>query len=433
MTIVWEILLIVLILAVSGIFAAYEMALASISEARLHILVARKLNGADDALFMKGQMEASLAVVQLGITLLGALAAGIGGVGMSDMLSPLLVSKFGVTQIIADFIALIVMVVPLSVGTIVFAELVPKMIALKYRDRVCLRLSPAMKFLFSLLHPIVRVLERMVKRIVGAITQKFHLRNVEDDPALHELQVAAALARTSRLIGAHQEKILLSAAQLSQRPVKEIIIPLADVSMISINNSLSQALIRAHMDMHTRFPVQEKDGNPQSVVGYVNFKDIMAALKINPNDPSVKGIVRPIKTVPGETKISQALELMIKERLHIMLVSGKNEVLTGMVALEDIIEELVGEIEDEFDRLPVYVHAFAGGWIVGGGVTMAALVTHIRGEYKGALEGRLADWCAQHGLDEGKGGEEVVADGIRVVARKFRRKKVSEAAVSLAS
>jgi putative hemolysin len=123
---------------------------------------------------------------------------------------------------------------------------------------------------------------------------------------------------------------------------------------------------------------------------------------------------------------------MIREKLHIMLVSGKNDRLVAMVALEDIIEELVGEIEDEFDRLPAHVHPFAAGWIIGGGVPMAVVAQHLGGGYTGSTEGRLADWCARHGLDEGKGGEVIEAEGLRVVGRKFRRKKVSEAAVSLA-
>ncbi len=433
MTFMIQGILILLMLAFNGIFAAYEMALASISSARLHVLAGRKIKGAEEALFMKSNMEASLAVVQLGITLVGSLAAAIGGVGVSNRLAPLMVERWGFSQMAADIVSLLILVLPLSALTIVFAELVPKMIALNHRERVCLRLSPAMKFLFYLVYPIVRSLERIVKWIVRKTGQGLRVRSGEDSVSLHELQAAAALARTSRLIGAHQEKILLAAAQLSSRPVKEIAIPLADVSMILINSSLSEALIRAHMDMHTRFPVLEREGEFQTVAGYVNFKDIIAALKMNPSDPSVKGIIRPIKSVNGEISISLALELMIKEKLHIMLVTGKNERFVSMVALEDIIEELVGEIEDEFDRLPAHIHICAGGWILGGGVPMTVVAQQLAPGYTGGVEGKLADWCARHGLDEGKGGEVIEADGLRVIARKFRRKKVSEAAVSLAT
>ncbi|MEI6437129.1 MAG: CNNM domain-containing protein [Candidatus Omnitrophota bacterium] len=443
MTILIELILILLMLVVTGIFAAYEMALASISLARVHVLVARKVKGAEEAHFMKNNMEASLAVIQLGIALASAIAAATGGLSMADMLSPVFADKLHLPKAGADVLALVCFVLPLSAVTTIFAELVPKMIALNNRERVCMQLSPAMKTLFFLMHPVVRLFERIVKWIIASMGWGKNARNFDDDPGLHELQAAAALARTARLIGSHQEKILIAAAQLSSRQVREISLPLQDVSMIGAGSSLSQALVRAHMDMHTRFPVLETEGDLQSVIGYVNFKDIIAALKINPNDPSIRGIIRPIKAVSADTSISQALEMMIKEKLHIMLVSGKPDParapgflgqsgrLVAMVALEDIIEELVGEIEDEFDRLPAHIHAFAGGWIVGGGVLMSAIAQQVGAAYSGALDGKFADWCAAHGLDESKGGEVLEADGLRVVARKFRRKKVSEATVAV--
>ena len=429
MTLAFEICLIFLMVMCSAVFAAYEMSLASIAMTRLHVLAGKKVKGAADALFMKGNMEASLAVVQLGLTLVGAIAAAAGGLSAADLLSPVLVDKWNLPKIGADVVSLIMVVIPISTVTVIFGELVPKMIALNNRERVCLALSPFMKGLFYLFYPVIRLLEWVVKKLVACITRRLGKGISDEDPGLHELQAAAALARTARLIGAHQEKILLSAAQLSTRPVRDIAIPIIDISTIPVTATLSQALLRAHMDMHTRFPVLEIEGDPQSAAGYINFKDIMAALKLNPSDPSVRGILRPIKKIDGDVSISHALETMMHEKLHIALVTGKGALVTGLVTLEDIIEELVGEIEDEFDRLPAHVHPFAAGWIMGGGVSMSVVAEQVGAGFSGSVEGRLADWCALHGLGIEKGGEQVEADGIRVVARKFRRKKVSEAAV----
>ncbi len=432
MTLLFELCLILVMIGCSAVFAAYEMSLASISAARLHVLAARKIKGAAEAVFMKANMEASLAVVQLGLTIAGAVAAAAGGLSAADMLSPVLVDKWNLPKVVADIFSLLFVVIPLSSVTVVFGELVPKVFALNKREKVCLALSPAMNGLYRWFLPVIRTFELVVKWLVARLLHQMDSRTSDDDPGLHELHAAAALARTSRLIGAQQEKIVVSAAQLSSRHIHDISIPIRDVSTVNLSASLSQALLRVHMDMHTRFPVVEKDDDPQTVVGYINFKDIMAALKLNPADPSVRGIVRPITKIDGNQSVSLALEMMMREKMHIAIITGKDGLVTGLVTLEDIIEELVGEIEDEFDRMPTQVHPFAGGWIMGGGVPMSVVAQQAGAAFTGSTEGRLMDWCELRGLDVNRGGEAVEADGLRVTARKFRRKKVSEAAVALA-
>jgi putative hemolysin len=430
MAIIAELFVIVVMLICNGFFVAFEMALASVSKARLMAMAGRKLKGAEDAVFMKDNIEGSFAVVQLGITVSTAIAAATGGLSASDMLSPWLVQHFGLSSVFAHILALFIWVIPLSSVTIVFSELLPKIVALNNRERVCLRFSPAMRALYRALTPVVRIFERTVKALILRFFKKSSSTEI-DVQGLHELQAATALARTARVIGAHQEKIVLAAAQLSTRRVKEIVIPIADVSMIPLSSSLSQALVLAHMDMHTRFPACAREGDPQTIEGYVNFKDIISALHLNPSDPSVRGIVRPIRAVDGEGSISQALEVMIQEKLHIMLVSGKGGRITGMVTLEDIIEELVGEIEDEYDRMPNHVHPFAGGWIIGGGANMntVAQTTGVVLPETTSAQERLSDWCARNAKRPLQGGEMLEDEGLRIVPRKFRRHKVSEAAV----
>jgi putative hemolysin len=415
----------------TGVFVAYEMAIASVSRARLHVLEGRKIKGAAEAVFMKDNMEASLAVMQLGITLLSAAAAATGGLSAADLLSPYLINHLGLPHAWSTVISLVVIVIPLSGFTIVFAELVPKMVALNNRERVCLSLAPFMKKLCRALGPVVRVLERIVKWVIATFFKTSALSG--EDAGLHELHAAAALARTSRLIGAREEKIVVAAAQLSTRKVKEIVIPRRDMCMIPVSATLSEALIRAHMDMHTRFPICASEKDRQTIMGYINFKDIMAALKLNPSDPTVKGIVRPIRSVEADASIASALETMIQDNLHIMLVIMKEKGVIGMITLEDIIEELVGDIEDEFDRFPSHVHPYSGGWIVGGGVTMGVLMRETGVALPPDIVPgmRFADWCARRKEGDFEGGETIEADGLVVLIRKLRRRKVGEAAVSL--
>ena len=226
----------------------------------------------------------------------------------------------------------------------------------------------------------------------------------------------------------------MSAAQLSLRPIKDIIIPVADICMIPQNSTLADALIRAHLDMHTRFPVCEDIHNPQTIHGYINFKDIIAALKINPEDPTIKGIIRPLKKFLDSTPISKVLERMIQEKLHIGLVENDQKQIIGMITQEDIIEELVGEIEDEFDRLPNYIHPYGNQWLVGGAVSMSTLAKTIGLDWMLAApnEGdfKLADWCQKQFKKPFNGGEVIVGNGFSNYDQKTEKEKVSEAFVA---
>ena len=109
---------------------------------------------------------------------------------------------------------------------------------------------------------------------------------------LQELRAIAALARTSRLIGGREEGIILNAARLSSRSVSEIVLPAEHIAMLNLSDPMADSLMAAHLDMHTRFPVTARTGDPQGIVGYVNFKDIVAHMRLAPRAPSLHGIVR---------------------------------------------------------------------------------------------------------------------------------------------
>jgi putative hemolysin len=155
----FELLIILLMIGLNGLFAAYEIALASISLARLQVLAKENHHGAKAALYMKENFEASLATVQLGITLLGAIAAATGGSGAEELLVPLIQSGLGVSLGFSRFLAITVVVLPLTMIIIFFGELVPKVFAIRNKELVCLRLSRAMKWFSSSVWPAVWMFE----------------------------------------------------------------------------------------------------------------------------------------------------------------------------------------------------------------------------------------------------------------------------------
>lgn len=427
----FELAVIALMIVFNGVCAAYEIALASVSSGRLHHLVKRGRRGAAAASRMKEKMEGSLAVVQLGITLAGAIAAATGGAGAEEALAPAL-QQAGLSAAWSRLAALALVVAPLTVVTIVVGELVPKVFALRNKEFVCLALSPAMEWFAFALRPAVWALERSASWIVrwSERRQPHGEGDSADDVAIQEIHGAAAMARMALLIGPRQEGMIVSAARLAEIPLKQIMLPAEYIGMLTTDQSLAEALVTAHQDMHTRFPVTEVAGDPQRIIGYVNFKDIVATLRISPQEPSLRKLVRTIRRFPAEASAADCLERLMRERNHIALVQQRDGQVIGLITLEDIVEEVVGEIHDEFDRLPSHLTPLGDGWIAGGFVSLLQLreTTGIDLQPLGDKPIlTLNDWILEHLGRPPRGGDEVEADGCRVIVRKLKQVLVQEA------
>lgn len=432
-----EIVIMLAMIAINGLLAGYEIALASVTIGRLQVLAAEGKRGAKAALYMKQNMEASLAAVQIGITLAGAIAAAVGGVGAKGAIAPALQRALGLPGAYANMFAIAFVIIPLTILTILFGELLPKVFTLRNKEWVCLVLSPAMRVFSLLVRPGVWFFEGLVMTVVRWLEVWWRRkvgRSWDDATQLQELRACAAWARLSRLIGHRQERIILGAADLSTRAVREVMIPANHIKMLNLADSLMQSLILAHQDMHTRFPVTKTPGDPQGIVGYVTFKDLVAYMKLEPQRPSLEAITRPIVSLPEETPLAACLEQLIKDYQHIALVMDSSGMVVGMITLEDMLEELVGEIEDEYDRLPSHTVPVGGAWVVGGGIGLDRLkeVTGIDLTTDLPPNGarNLSEWIIGHTGCLPQGGQELQRAGRRFLIRKVRRQKVLEAQIS---
>lgn len=434
-----ELAVMVAMIGVNSVFAGYEIALASVTATRLRRLADEGRRGAAVALSMKQNMEASLAVVQLGITLVGAIAAAVGGAGAGEVIAPLLMSGLGVSESAAAILAIALVVLPLTFTTIIFGELIPKVFALRNSEWVCLKFSPLMRWFSRSVWPAVWLLETVVTGIMSWGERRMQRAGTirTESVELQELRAAASLVRASRLIGPRAEGIILSAADLQARPVREIMLPAEHINTLDANASLGDNLVAAHLDMHTRFPVEQTKGDRQSIVGYVNVKDIVANMRMNPQDPSLRSIIRPLLSLNDRQPISECLEQLMREHTHIALIRDDEGRVLGMISLEDILEELVGDIEDEYDRLPAHVLRSGLAWVAGGGVGIQRL-KEITGIDLGAdppaePASTLNDWVVGHLKREVRGGDILERGDVRVAVRKVRRKKLQEAQVSRAT
>ena len=426
-------LVILLMLALNALLAAYEMALASISRTKIAVLFQENLSGAQTALFMKDHLEGSLAVVQIGITLAAAVAAAMGGVGADDAFAPVLAS-WGITGKLAHFISITCVVLPLSFVTIVFSELVPKTYAIANKEWVVLKLSPVMRVAYAVLLPVVRIMENLVRFCTQKAPAKTQDPKTAKKAALTDLRTAAAIAASSRLFSQAEEKIVLASAQFCVRTIKEIQVPLEHVYFLNADDSIADTFLKAHLDMHTRFPVLENAQDKQSIIGYLNFKDIFSSTKTSGSaHTSTRSIVRPIIKLEDDTLISTALQQLMKTKQHICLVTDEGTI-TGILTLEDIFEELVGEIEDEYDFSPAYIRPFGESVVVSANAKMtdvfSALGLTIAAERTPALT--VAQWVSEKLGRTPTKNEKLVADGLLLETRKFRRQKLVEALITKA-
>lgn len=422
-----ELAVMIIMIGLNSIFAGYEISLASIGAGRLHTLRTEKKRGAESAVRMKENIEGSLAVVQLGITLVGVIAAATGGAGAEETFEPMLV-EWGVPQTLSQILAIALVVLPLTIVTIVAGELVPKVFALRNKEWVCLTLSPIMEWFAISVKPAVWFLETAVSWIMWLGGGSGD--DDADKSAMEELHGAAAYARISRLIGQREQGIIVSASRLSTTPVRKIALPAEHIDMLVADQTLSEALIAAHLNMHTRYPVTEELGNPQKIIGYVNFKDIVANLRFEPQSTSFRKLIRSMGSFDSESPISDCMERLIRDRSHIALVKDRSGKTLGMITLEDIIEELVGEIHDEFDRIPTHLNKAGDGWIAGGFVSLNQLrdVAGIDLETIGDKPlYTLNDWVVESLGRPPQGGESLQSKECNIIVRKTRNVMVQEA------
>jgi putative hemolysin len=299
-----------------------------------------------------------------------------------------------------------------------WAEILPKTVGARHRRRVAVLFGRPLHLVVASLRPIVA--------LGRALNRPFEGTGPEVPPSIDEIRALASDARSSDVIGAEEDEIIGRAAGLTQVLVRDIMVPRDDMSVLTTEMSFEEALIHAHMDAHTRFPLCEA-GRIDDILGYVNLKELVAVLHTNPQVPTLRGIAHPIHRVPSDTTASELTRSFTKEHIHVaVVVDGAGKTL-GMITMEDLVEQLVGTLEDEFDRLPTRVHDLGGSVLmVGGGADIAGVLEKVGLGHLGAT-GSVAAFMEERLGRRPKRGDEIALEGVRVGVRRIRRGRVFEA------
>jgi putative hemolysin len=307
-----------------------------------------------------------------------------------------------------------------------FTEILPKTLGVHYNRVLAPWIALPLAVLIKLLAPVLF--------LVHLVNRPFERRGSRSgsEPTRQEISALAGLARVSNIINPYQERIIKGASLLSDVPVADVMIPVEQVTFLSTSQHLMDAVITAHEDPHTRFPICENNDRNR-VAGYVNFKEMIYHGRTNPQEQSLRGIIRPVHFVDPDQSAASLLRAFVDQHEHLAIVRDEQGKTLGMVTLEDIIEELVGELEDEFDRLPRMLHPLQGGtWMVGGGVPIHMVARTIGVELPDAA-GTTSSWLIRRFGRVPRINEVFRDRQAAFTVRRTRRGKIFEVAVTRTS
>jgi putative hemolysin len=301
-----------------------------------------------------------------------------------------------------------------------YTEILPKTLGVHFNQQLALLMARPLDWLIRAMAPLISALH--------ALNRPFERRQEPAQPvSVNDLMAMAAMARHAQQITPHQEHIIRGATKLSSMRVEQVMIPLAQVAVIASDQTLTEAMLTAHLDAHTRYPVCQAQDRGK-IIGYVNFKEIIASLRTNPNDPSLLGVMRPVHVIDAQRAASELLREFIEQHIHMAIVKDSAGRHLGLVTLEDLVEVLVGDLEDEFDRLPQHLHELSGGqWLFGGGIE-AGQVAKCFGWRAEDFSGPLAPWLEKQLEAPFKAGQLKVIAGVEFTVRRLRRGRIFEVA-----
>ena len=339
-----ELLIIAILILLNAVFVAAEIALVTIRRTRVEQLVDEGRRGAERVRQLTLQPGRFLAVIQLGITFIGFLAAAYAGTNITDGVARFL----GGIQPIATYagaLALIVVTALLSFVTIIFGELVPKTLALAHPERFALSLAGLVDLMGRVLRPIVWALER----VTNAVNRLLGVRDVDHNQiSTEELKLLIERGGEQGILEAEEEQMIHAVIELGERRVHEVMVPRTAIVALPATATLPDAIDRIIEQGHSRVPVYE--ASVDEVVGILYAKDLLPFLKDRTDArPSVRALLRTPVFVPESMSIDDLLHEFQRRKVHIAIVLDEYGGTAGLVTIEDLLEEIVGEIQDEYD------------------------------------------------------------------------------------
>ena len=336
--------LILLLILLNGLFVAAEIAFVTVRRTRLDELADEGDRRAARALRLLKDPGRFLAVIQVAITFLGALASAVAAVSIVELLATPLsgVSWIGER---AGVIALLVVTLLVSVVSIVLGELIPKGFALANPDRIALVASGPISLFAKIVSPLVALLVLLTK----VISKPFGIDPTRT-PELSAAEIRLIVEQGSQqgVLEAEEEQMISAVMSLSDSKLHEVMVPRIDIVAIDQEATFDEAVEVVLKEGHSRTPLYRE--SVDHIVGILYAKDLLRLIAAGGTRPRLRDIMRPALFVPESQSVDDLLHELQRRKVHMAVVLDEYGGTAGLVTIEDLLEEIVGEIQDEFDE-----------------------------------------------------------------------------------
>ncbi|MBC7373201.1 MAG: HlyC/CorC family transporter, partial [Frankiales bacterium] len=416
-----DLALVAVFILVGGVFAATEIALVSLREAQAKALAATGRRGARVARLISDPNR-FLAAVQVGVTLAGFLSAAFGATRLAVPVSDALTGT-GLSQGASDTIALIIVTLVISYFSLVFSELAPKRLALQRPDKIAMLFAPGLDRIAGGFRPVIWLLSKstnVVVRLLGGDPDSRREAISEDE--------LRGLVAAHESLTKDERKLIDDVFAAGERQLREVMLPRTEVAFLDASMTLSRAIKETSEAPHSRYPVA--GSSQDDIIGFLHVRDLMVPAS-KARGMRVADVVREVKSLPDSKRVLPAMSEMRREGHHLAIVVDEYGGTAGIVTLEDLIEEVIGDIRDEYDVEGDDPLRFGGGEVEADGllnldeVRTATGVDLPEGPYE-TLAGYVMA-CLGH---VPRVGEAVEVDGHRLEVTELDNRRVARVRVT---
>ncbi|KEZ48386.1 hemolysin family protein [Metabacillus indicus] len=340
-----NLLLVALLIAATGFFVAAEFAIVKVRSSRIDQLVGEGNKKAIAAKKVTGSLDEYLSACQLGITIT---ALGLGWLGeptIERLLHPLF-DSWGVNPSLSGILSFVLAFVAITYLHVVIGELAPKTLAIQKAEWVTMNLSRPLILFYKIMFPFIKTLNGSAQMIV----KMFGLHPASEHEMAHteeELRIILSESLKSGEINQSEYKYVNKIFEFDNRIAKEIMVPRTEMVTVALEDSFEENLEIMRSERYTRYPLEHEDKD--NIIGLVNIKEVLDALYMSKDGVLLKNYIRPVIKVIETIPIQDLLLRMQKDRIHMAILVDEYGGTAGLVTVEDILEEIVGEIRDEFD------------------------------------------------------------------------------------